>query len=190
MLSHKLDRIDINILAQLQRNGRMSKVDLAEAVALSPSPCLARVSRLERCGYILGYNASINIEVLGQTLITFTEITLTHHHTQVLNNFENKIGTVDEVIECHRLSGAHDYLVKFVTRDIAHYQSLMEEILDDDFGIAKYSSYVVLKSPVEKSYYPINKLFDIDTPTDPNEAELDSELEKLQIGKTPPEPES
>jgi DNA-binding Lrp family transcriptional regulator len=183
MLSHKLDRIDVNILAQLQRNGRMSKVDLAEAVALSPSPCLTRVSRLERCGYILGYNANVNVELLGQTSIVFSEVTLTHHHTQVFNNFENKIRTVDEVLECHRISSEYDYLLKFVTRDIAHYQSLMEEILEGDFGIAKFSTYIVLKSPVTRSYYPINKIFDIDGASDQDEPALDSELEKLKIGE-------
>lgn len=159
MSSHKLDRIDLKILAELQRNGRMSKVDLAAAVALSPSPCLARVSRLERCGYIESYNAHINMKVLGQTTTVFTKVMLNHHTMQVFTNFETKISAIDEVIEVHRLSGDCDYLLKVVTRDIPHYQSLMEDILERDFGIAKYFSCVVLKSPVEKLYYPIKKLF-------------------------------
>lgn len=155
----KLDRIDINILAELQKNGRITNTDLAEAVALSPSPCLARVKRLEKAGYITSYNARIALDKLGETAIVFTEVTLADHHMADFAKFERSIRTVDEVIECHLISGGYDYLLKFVTRGISHYQSLMEEILERDFGIAKYFSYIVLKSPIEKSHYPLATLF-------------------------------
>ena len=72
----KLDRIDINILSQLQRNGRITNIDLAKAVSLSPSPCLLRVKRLEEAGYILSYNARIDLAKLGETITVFTEVTL------------------------------------------------------------------------------------------------------------------
>lgn len=155
----KLDRIDINILAELQKNGRITNTDLAEAVALSPSPCLARVKRLEKAGYITSYNARIALDKLGETAIVFTEVTLSDHHMADFAKFERNIRMVDEVIECHLISGGYDYLLKFVTRGISHYQSLMEEILERDFGIAKYFSYIVLKSPIEKSHYPLSTLF-------------------------------
>ncbi len=162
MALHKLDRIDINILAQLQRNGRMTNINLAEAVALSPSPCLARVKRLEKDGYIISYNAHVDIRKLGQTATVFTEITLAGHHKENFATFERKIRNIDEVIECHLISGGYDYLLKFVTQDIMHYQTLMEDILEKDFGIEKYFTYVVLKTPIEKMQYPIDKLITLD----------------------------
>lgn len=161
MSAFKLDRIDINILAELQRNGRITNTDLSEAVALSPSPCLARVKRLEKQGYIVGYNAHIALEKLGETSTVFTEVTLGDHHREDFQNFERHIRNVDEVIEVHLISGGYDYLIKFVTRGIVHYQQIMEEILEKDFGIAKYFSYVVLKSPVVKLHYPLGTLFKV-----------------------------
>jgi DNA-binding Lrp family transcriptional regulator len=157
--SIKLDRIDINILAHLQRNGRITNVELAEAVALSPSPCLIRVKRLEKAGYIVGYNAHIDIAKLGETVTVFTQVTLTDHHMEDFARFEAGIRTVDEVIECHLISGGYDYLLKFMTRGIAHYQSLIENILERNIGITKYFSYIVIKSPIVKMYYPLVKLF-------------------------------
>lgn len=159
MQDFKLDRIDINILAQLQRNGRITNTDLAYAVALSPSPCLARVKRLEKQGYITSYNARVSLKKLGETATVFTEVTLTDHHMEDFAKFERNIATIDEIIECHLISGGYDYLLKFVTRGITHYQGLMEEILERDFGISKYFSYIVLKSPIEKMYYPLGTLF-------------------------------
>ena len=75
----KLDRIDIKILHELQKNGRVTNVELAELVNLSPSPCLMRVKKLQSNGYIAGYSAQINVNKLGQTLTVFTEITLRNH---------------------------------------------------------------------------------------------------------------
>lgn len=157
--SIKLDRIDINILAHLQRHGRITNVELAEAVNLSPSPCLIRVKRLEKAGYIIGYNAHINIAKLGETVTVFTQVTLSDHHMEDFARFEAGIRTVDEVIECHLISGGYDYLLKFVTRGISHYQALIESILERNIGITKYFSYIVIKSPIVKMYYPLVKLF-------------------------------
>lgn len=158
----KLDRIDINILTQLQRNGRITNVDLADAVGLSPSPCLLRVKRLESAGYITGYNAHIDIAKLGETVTVFTEVTLNDHHREDFVKFEASIRTIDEVIECHLISGGYDYLLKFLTRGVAHYQTVIESILERDIGVAKYFSYIVIKSPIVKLNYPLGKLFSID----------------------------
>ena len=95
----ELDRIDINILSQLQRNGRITNIDLAKAVALSPSPCLLRVKRLEEAGYILSYNARIDLAKLGETITVFPEVTLNDHHREDFIKFETSIRTIDEVIE-------------------------------------------------------------------------------------------
>ncbi|MCX7174514.1 MAG: winged helix-turn-helix transcriptional regulator [Proteobacteria bacterium] len=158
----KLDRIDINILTQLQRNGRVTNVDLADAVGLSPSPCLLRVKRLESAGYITGYNAHIDIAKLGETVTVFTEVTLSDHHREDFVKFEASIRTIDEVIECHLISGGYDYLLKFLTRGVAHYQTVIESILERDIGVSKYFSYIVIKSPIVKLHYPLGKLFSVD----------------------------
>jgi DNA-binding Lrp family transcriptional regulator len=163
MGSIKLDRIDINILAQLQRNARLTNIALASAVALSPSPCLLRVKRLEEAGFITSYNARIDLAKLGETITVFTEVTLNDHHREDFAKFESNIRTIDEVIECHLISGGYDYLLKFLTRGVAHYQSVIEDILERDIGVAKYFSYIVIKSPIEKLHYPLAKLVNVDS---------------------------
>ncbi|HEX7852264.1 MAG TPA: Lrp/AsnC family transcriptional regulator [Sphingobium sp.] len=158
-LGLKLDRIDLKILAQLQHSGRMTNVELADAVGLSPSPCLTRVKRLEKADFITGYSAQINLNKLGEMLTVFTEVTLTEHRSGDFSRFETKIRKMDEIVECHLVSGGYDYLLKFVTRGVSHYQSIIEGMLEGDYGIEKYFSYVVIKSPFIKHHYPIQKLF-------------------------------
>ena len=155
----KLDRIDIKILAELQRNGRITNINLANAVSLSPSPCLLRVKRLEEAGYITSYNAHIDIAKLGETITVFTEVTLHDHKREDFQKFEQSIRTIDEVIECHLISGGYDYLLKFLTRGVAHYQSVIESILEREIGVAKYFSYIVIKTPFQKLHYPLARLF-------------------------------
>ena len=155
----KLDRIDVKILSALQKNGRMTNVELSEMVNLSPSPCLLRVKKLQAEGYIEGYSAQINIGKLGQTLTVFTEITLKNHRQLDFARSLTAIEKVDQVIECHLVSGGYDYLVKFVTAGIEEYQTLMERLLDWEIGIDKYFSFVVLKSPLVKAHLPLASLF-------------------------------
>ena len=158
MSTAKLDRIDINILAHLQEFGRITNIELAEAVALSASPCLVRVKRLEKEGYLTSYNARVDISKLVETRTIFTEVTLEKQQQSDFARFENKIATINEVMECHLISGGYDYLLKFVTTGVSHYQRVIESILAGDFGMAKYFSYIVIKSPIEKPYVPLKNL--------------------------------
>ena len=158
-MSIKLDRIDLNILAQVQKNGRIANVDLADAVGLSASPCLARLKKLEKAGYITGYSGLINLNKLGEFLIVYTEVTLTNHRANDFSHFEQKARKIEEVLECHLISGGYDYLLKFATRGVTQYQEIMEYMLEGDFGIEKYFSYIVIKSPFVKHHYPIKSLF-------------------------------
>ncbi|MEP7221769.1 MAG: Lrp/AsnC family transcriptional regulator [Novosphingobium sp.] len=159
----KLDRIDLKILAKLQQSGRITNVELADAVGLSPSPCLTRVKRLEESGYITGFGAHINLNKLGEFLTIFTEVTLTEHRRGDFSRFEARIFKLDEIVECYLVSGGYDYLLKFVARGVSHYQSIMEGMLEGDYGIEKYFSYVVIKSPFIKHHFPIQKLFGNET---------------------------
>ena len=155
----RLDRIDLKILAALQQSGRITNVELADAVGLSPSPCLTRVKRLEKAGYITNYCALLDLRKLGEFMTVFTEVTLTEHRSGDFSRFEARIRKVDEIIECHLVSGGYDYLLKFITRGVTHYQEIIEGMLEGDYGIEKYFSYVVIKSPFIKHYYPIQNLF-------------------------------
>ncbi len=155
----KLDRIDIRILSHLQRNGRVTNVDLADAVGLSPSPCLIRVKRLEKAGFVSGYGAHVDLEKLGTMQVVFTQVTLSDHRRDDFVKFEAAIRNIDEVVECHLVSGGFDYLLKFVTRSVVHYQTIMEDVLERSVNIEKYFSYIVIKSPFVKNHYPIEKLF-------------------------------
>ena len=155
----KLDRIDIKILHELQKNGRMTNVELAEFVNLSASPCLMRVRKLQSAGYITGYAAQINIAKLGQMLTVFTEITLKNHRPIDFSRFVVTVEKIDSVVECHLVSGGYDYLMKVVAKGVGEYQSLMERLTDRDIGIDKYFSYIVLKSPIVKTHMPLTTLF-------------------------------
>jgi DNA-binding Lrp family transcriptional regulator len=155
----KLDRIDLKILAELQRNGRVTNVDLADAVGLSPSPCLTRVKRLEQAGYIAGYGAQLQLRKLGEVQLVFTEMTLSDHRNDDFARFEAAIRNIPEIVECHLVSGGYDYLLKFVTNGVSHYQSVIESMLERNIGIEKYFSYIVIKSPFVKPHYPIERLF-------------------------------
>jgi DNA-binding Lrp family transcriptional regulator len=155
----KLDRIDIKILAELQKNGRITNVELSERVNLSPSPCLMRVKRLQAEGFITGYSAQIDVSKLGQTLTVFTEITLKNHRQVDFARFLATVERVDSVIECHLVSGGYDYLMKFVTAGISEYQTIIERLLEMDIGIDKYFSFVVLKSPIVKPHLPLDSIF-------------------------------
>ncbi|MCW5693648.1 MAG: Lrp/AsnC family transcriptional regulator [Pseudolabrys sp.] len=154
----KLDRIDLNILVQLQSDGAQTNLKLAQKVGLSPSPCLQRVKRLEDAGYISGYGARINLARLTDSVTVFTEVTLLDHRLDDLNKFEANIREVNELLECHLVSGGYDYLLRFLTPSIAHYQECMEALLRRNIGIKTYFSYVVLKSPIVKSTLPLNAL--------------------------------
>jgi DNA-binding Lrp family transcriptional regulator len=156
----KLDKIDIKILAELQKNGRITNLELSERVNLSPSPCLMRVKRLQAEGFITGYSAQIDVSKLGQTLTVFTEITLKNHRQVDFARFLATVERIDSVIECHLVSGGYDYLMKFVTAGISDYQTIIERLLEMDIGIDKYFSFVVLKSPIVKSHLPLDSIFD------------------------------
>jgi DNA-binding Lrp family transcriptional regulator len=159
MDTFKLDRIDVRILSELQKNGRITNVELAELVHLSPSPCLARLKRLQAEGYISGYTALIDLAKVGESLTVFTQVTLKNHRQSDFARFQAAMEQVDCCVECHLISGGYDYLLKFVTVGIADYQAVMESLIESDIGIEKYFSYVVLKSPLDRPQVQVSRIF-------------------------------
>lgn len=154
----KLDRIDINILSQLQQNGRLTNVNLADAVGLSPSPCLQRVKRLEKAGYIECYKAHISLGKIADCVTVFTEVTLSDHRREDFIKFEAEIRKFANLKECHLVSGGYDYLLKFVARSVSHYQEIVETILDRNIGVEKYFSYIVIKSVIDRDSVPVKAI--------------------------------
>lgn len=101
----RLDRIDINILVQLQLDGRLTNVELASRVGLSPSPCLQRTKRLEKAGFITSYRAQVELAKIGDSVMVFTEVTLSDHRRNDFIKFEREIRRWESVVECHLVSG-------------------------------------------------------------------------------------
>jgi len=158
----RLDRIDVQILSALQEKGNITNVALAETVGLSPSPCLQRVKRLEKAGYIEAYRAVLNLKMLAEHVVVFTEVTLSDHRRKDFAKFEAAIRAHPHVMECHLLSGGYDYLVKFIARGVSQYQDIVEDLLDRNVGIEKYFSYIAIKPVVSRQIVPVRDLLDRD----------------------------
>lgn len=120
-----LDAIDGRIIAALQADGRLSNVELAERVGLSPSPCLRRVKRLERDGYIEAYRAMLQRNRVGLGLTVFLGVKIDGHANQRATKFEETILAMPEIVACHMVSGDTDYLLEVVVPDLEHYQRFL-----------------------------------------------------------------
>ncbi|WP_295036100.1 Lrp/AsnC family transcriptional regulator [Salinicola sp.] len=166
MTSSKLDRIDVSILTELQRDGRITNAQLADRVGLSPSPCLSRVKRLQQAGYIESYNARLNLARLGSSMTLFVEITLSNHRRDSFQRFEAVMAATPEVMECHLVSGGYDYLLRMLVPRLSEFQRLMESWLEQDVGIARYFSYVVMKTPLNRAEVPLRQLIGDDAHDD------------------------
>ena len=145
-LGPKLDRLDFKILAQLQRNGRITNVDLADAVGLSPSPCLQRVKRLEKAGIIASYRVQIDLNSICRHVDVIAAVTLKSHGLEEFADFERSVAGMQHVVECTKVSGNIDYFVRFICPDIGAYQMLSDELLKLGPKIGNLSSHVVLKT--------------------------------------------
>ncbi len=154
----KLDALDLKILTALQRQGRMTKVKLADSINLSVSPCWERLRRLEREGVISGYRAEINLDKLMKTSMVWCEISLKHHRREDFDIFERYIGEISQVLECWAIGGTIDYLMRVVTPDLDAYQELMEGLLAADIGIDRYVTCAVTKRVKNPGAVPIENL--------------------------------
>jgi Lrp/AsnC family transcriptional regulator of ectoine degradation len=156
----KLDSHDLKILEILQRDGRISKVKLAEEINLSPSPAWERLRRLEKAGIIAGYHARIDVKKLASATTVMVEVTLNHHHTTDFARFEDAVRALPEIVECHATGGGLDYLMKVITRDVDSYQRLMDRLLAANIGIDRYFSYIVTKPVKEGGGLPLAQLIE------------------------------
>jgi len=148
----ELDRVDRKILDLLQRNGRISMTDLAQAVGLSPTPCVQRVRRLEREGVICGYHAHVSPRAMGKNLLVFLEIKLSAKSDDVFEKIKRELQRMPDVMECHLVSGDFDYLVKARIAEMGEYRKLLGDILQRMPASAECRSYVVMEE-IKESYY-------------------------------------
>jgi Lrp/AsnC family transcriptional regulator of ectoine degradation len=142
----KLDKIDIKILSALQKDGRMTKLRLADAVNLSPAACWERLSRLEKSGVIAGYTVRINPEKFARRTTVLVEIMLRSHQQADFQRFETAVLNEPAVVACDATGGGIDYMLKVMSEDIDAYQRLIDKLLTLDLGIDRYFTYVVTKS--------------------------------------------
>ena len=148
-----MDKIDHAIVRALQMNGRLSNQELAESVNLSPSPCLRRVRNLEGCGIIAGYTALINNKKYGLNVTIFARITLQQHNREIVTAFEQAIQDLDEVIECHLLTGSADYLLRIMVRDLDDYDRFMRDKLHHIKGISAIDTSFAFGEVKKQQYY-------------------------------------
>ncbi len=146
---HTIDNISRNILYQLERNGRISNVELAERVGLSPSACLRRVQELERSSIIKGYKAVIDRSKLGGGFIVFVAVGLSQQRKSDQEAFERVMLRAPEVIECHNVSGSIEYILKVEVADLAAYKKFHTETLGTCPELSSITSYIAMSSPKE-----------------------------------------
>ena len=143
--THELDRIDLRILKVLQEDGRIANLKLAEAVALSPTAVLARTQRLQRDGYILGYEARLNPLKLGRGMMVFVEVLLDRTTHNVFDEFKAAVQVHDTIMECHMVAGGFDYLLKTRMADMAAYRDFAGSVLWQLPGVRETRTYAVME---------------------------------------------
>ena len=140
-----LDRIDLKILGFLQEDGRISNLKLAEKVALSPTAVLARVQRLTKDNYILGYEARLNPLQLGASMMVFVEVLLDHTTPNVFDAFKAAVQVRPEIMECHMVAGGFDYLLKTRMADMLAYREFAGTVLWQLPGVRETRTYAVME---------------------------------------------
>jgi Lrp/AsnC family leucine-responsive transcriptional regulator len=150
-----LDRIDRRILQQLQDDGRISNLKLAEAVALSPTAVLARVQRLTRDGYIEGYEAKLNPKLLGAAMLVFVEVLLDRTTPNVFDEFRAAVQVHPEILECHMVAGGFDYLIKTRVADMDAFRAFAGKVLWQLPGVRETRTYAVMEEVKDSSKLPI-----------------------------------
>lgn len=153
-----LDRIDLLILAELQREGRVSNAELAERIGLSPSACLRRVQRLEGDGVIAGYGARVDPKRVGLGLEAFVRVQLRSHEDAVVQGFVARVQDWDEVVACHALTGDMDYLLHVAVQDLDHFSRFLLDRLLKDSGVADVNTSFVLRTVKTRRGLPLAHL--------------------------------
>lgn len=155
MRRHKLDRIDRKILNDLQNNGRITNVELAEHAGISAPPCLRRVRKLEEAGFIKGYYADLDPAAMGYSVTVFAHIKLSAQAEGDLRKFEEAISAMPLVRECHMMTGETDYMLKIVARDWDAYQEFLTTRLTSAPNVASVKSSLRIRVTKDAPGVPV-----------------------------------
>jgi DNA-binding Lrp family transcriptional regulator len=153
---HKLDSIDLRILAELQANGRITNVELSRRAKITAPPCLRRMRALEKAGYIQGYHADLDAKSLGFEVTGFVFVGLSSQNDADLKRFEEKVRAWREVRECHMLSGEVDFLLKCVATDLSAFQTFVTETLTSEKNVASVKSSLVIHATKNEAGVPLD----------------------------------
>ena len=151
-----LDSVDTRILHHLQLNCRITNVELSKLVNLSPTPCLERVRRLEKEGYISKQVAILDAKKLGLNNHAFVQITLDRTTNNVFARFKEAVMKIPYIVECHMVAGGYDYLIKVRTKNMDAFRVFLGETLDDIGGIGTTHTYVVMEEVKNTTYLPLD----------------------------------
>ena len=141
----KLDKLDMAILRELQKNGRITVTELASRVGLSKTPCQIRMKRLEEQGYILGYMALIDQKKLGTKYVAFVQVALSDTRTRALQAFNEAVRAIPEIEQCHMTAATFDYLLKIRTSDMDSYRAVLGEKISSLPYVTQTSTFVVME---------------------------------------------
>lgn len=150
-----MDAVDRKILAELQKDGRLTITELADRVSLSVSPCHRRLRALERAGAISGYRAHLDARTLGLSFEALVFVTMKASDRKTLDAFEREVATIPQVLQAQRLFGEPDYLLRVMTRDLSAFQELYDAELSTLAGVQRLTSTLVMKSVVEDRPLPL-----------------------------------
>lgn len=150
-----MDHIDRKIVRALQKDGRMTIIDLADRVGLSPTPCARRLDRLQRDGVITGYAAQVDPESLGFGVTIFVSVELEKQDRQAIDAFEMAIRRCDEVMECYLMTGSRDILLRVVAQDLRAFDAFLENRLMKIPGIRNLRSNFALRTMVKRDVIPL-----------------------------------
>jgi len=151
----KLDKIDKKILIILQRNAKITNSKLSNEIGLSPAPTLERVRKLESNGIISGYHAKLDKSKLGLGVSTFVMVSLKVHNKKNLLSFLDKIKDLENIVECHHITGSADFILKVVAENIESYQDLMLEKINEIEVADSFQSLVILSTFKDNKVIPI-----------------------------------
>jgi DNA-binding Lrp family transcriptional regulator len=150
-----LDEFDMQILDILQRDGRISNVNLAKQLSISETPCWRRLQRLKQQGFIEGYQAILNRKKLGFGVISFVQLSFTQHDDKITHEFEMMINQCPEVMTCHNTTGEADFLLMVIARDLDEYSNFIDRVLRKIQGVTSIRSNISLRELKSSSKLPL-----------------------------------
>ncbi|MEL6638013.1 MAG: Lrp/AsnC family transcriptional regulator [Bacteroidota bacterium] len=150
----KTDKIDLKIIKILQENSKITNLDLSKQIGLSPAPTLERVKKLEQAGIIESYHAQVNPQAIGLNVKTFVLVSLAWQKENALNDFLDKIKSIEEITECYIITGEADFLIKIICKDIPTYEKLLFKTLSQIEEIERLKTLMTLSTVKHSKVLP------------------------------------